>query len=404
MKKILSIILTITMLLTVSVASVSAATAIDGGEGTSSTGKTDGDYTLGVGADYTAGIETAATVISVDIAWESMEFTYTAGSIGTWDATNHKYTGATDGGWSDRKSTITVTNHSNTVIKAEFDFVMGTGVTGLKGVFTNDNVIVDSADADTYRVPDPDTGAYPAPKNTTQFGIDPTSDPITEDKSTLGTIIVSIKKVTIASTEKELDEAFDALKTTGGIIMLGADLTLDPYDDNRRVELYANSGTPSSPIIFDLGGHTLAGWVSVLENSYVTIQNGTIRANRSFDSTNAAAIKVEGGGVLVLKGVIITNAGAGAALYLEQGATYAVTMDNCLLDTDSTVSVYAQSELVMTLKNEVVISGQFACNFNTATITLAGGGVYNINSFNFEPENDLTLDPKGNSVHRLLFQ
>lgn len=408
MKKILSIILTLTMLLVISAASVSAATAIDGGESTSSTGRGDGDYTLGVGAEYTPGIETAATVISVDVAWQSMEFTYTAGSVGVWDATNHKYTGGTDGGWSDRKSTITVTNHSNTTIKADFSFTAGTGITGLEGVFTNDYVVVESADSDSYRTPDPGTNTYPAPSAITQFGIDPKSDPITENKSTLGTITVSIRKVITASTEAELDEAFEEFRYTGGMIMLGADLTLDPNDDNRRVEFYDNSGTASSPLIFDLGGHTITGWVSVLGNSYITIQNGTISSKRSFSATSPAAIKVDGGGTLVLKNMTITtnsdNEGAGVALYLGLNNTYTVTIDNSTLDSgtnDPTVFV-SNSTLNMNLKNNVTLSHYIMCDVPKTNITLTGGGTYSIKGISFAPESDLVLDPN-NSDHTGVF-
>ena len=66
---------------------------------------------------YQAGAA-AAEVISVDLVWENMDFTYTAPSKGEWNAADHKYENADEGGWAWNGATekktapvITLTNH-----------------------------------------------------------------------------------------------------------------------------------------------------------------------------------------------------------------------------------------------------------------------------------------------------
>ena len=44
--------------------------------------------------------ESSATIYSVDIVWESMEFTYTAASEGTWNPSTHTFIGVEGASWS----------------------------------------------------------------------------------------------------------------------------------------------------------------------------------------------------------------------------------------------------------------------------------------------------------------
>lgn len=58
-------------------------------------------------------------IISVDIGWNEMSFTYKGASELVWDATNHQYVGeATEAGWAASDATITITNHSNSILQA----------------------------------------------------------------------------------------------------------------------------------------------------------------------------------------------------------------------------------------------------------------------------------------------
>lgn len=75
------------------------------------------------------------TIYSVDIVWESMEFTYTAASEGTWDPETHDYTNKQDASWSFANNKITVTNHSNTAINATFSYAPDTSFNAVNGTF-----------------------------------------------------------------------------------------------------------------------------------------------------------------------------------------------------------------------------------------------------------------------------
>ena len=150
-----------------------------------STGNGKGKYNIEISGTYTPG--TADEIISVDVAWEAMDFTYTGASQGTWNPVTHTYEGATEGGWSNNTPAITVTNHSNVAVNATLSFTAN--VTGVVDTFTevsgteNDNIL-ELATAEGTEVEN-------APKATAKFGISGAA--IDADK-TLGTITVAIAK------------------------------------------------------------------------------------------------------------------------------------------------------------------------------------------------------------------
>ena len=151
-----------------------------------STGNGKGKYNIEISGTYTPGAA-ADEIISADIAWDAMDFTYTGASQGTWNPANHTYEGATEGGWSNNTPAITVTNHSNVAVNATLGFTAN--VTGVVGTFTeasgteNDNVL-ELATAEGTEVAN-------APTATANFGISGAA--IDADK-TLGTITVTIAK------------------------------------------------------------------------------------------------------------------------------------------------------------------------------------------------------------------
>ena len=150
-----------------------------------STGNGKGKYNIEISGTYTPG--TADEIISVDVAWEAMDFTYTGASQGTWNPVTHAYEGAIDGGWSDNTPAITVTNHSNVAVNATLSFTAN--VTGVVGTFTevsgteNDNIL-ELATAEGTEVAN-------APTATANFGISGAA--IDADKAR-GTITVTIAK------------------------------------------------------------------------------------------------------------------------------------------------------------------------------------------------------------------
>ena len=174
MKKLLSVILALVMALSLSVTAFAATN--DGTQDTEIT--VNGTYTPGTTADE---------IISADIAWDAMDFTYTGASQGTWNPVTHAYEGAIEGGWSNNTPAITVTNHSNVAVNATLGFTAN--VTGVVGTFTeesgteNDNILeLATAEGTTLEN---------APTATANFGISGAA--IDADKA-LGTITVTIAK------------------------------------------------------------------------------------------------------------------------------------------------------------------------------------------------------------------
>ena len=129
MKKLFTILLAVAMLASMSVTAFAAEDTVttDGGS-----------KEISVNAKYVDGVSTP-DVISADIEWGAMEFTYSVGGTKVWDAQTHQYT-VTDatGGWSENGNTVKVTNHSNVDVKTTFTYAAESGNT-LTGAFTYDN-------------------------------------------------------------------------------------------------------------------------------------------------------------------------------------------------------------------------------------------------------------------------
>lgn len=162
--------------------------------GSSASGKGAGKYTLEIVGLYTPGAN-VGDVISVDVVWDAMNFTYTAGTLGTWSPENHSYSGGTEGGWSTDKAGITVTNHSNVGIDATMSFAAtASGVNGTfytKGEGDTYTAITSAADQKLNLATAVGTAKENAPAGTLYFGV--SGDAISKNTE-LGNITVTIEK------------------------------------------------------------------------------------------------------------------------------------------------------------------------------------------------------------------
>lgn len=294
-----------------------------------STGNGKGKYNIEISGTYTPGA-VADEIISADIAWDAMDFTYTGASQGTWNPVTHTYEGATEGGWSNNTPAITVTNHSNVAVNATLGFTAN--VTGVVGTFTeasgteNDNVL-ELATAEGTEVAN-------APTATANFGISGAA--IDADK-TLGTITVTIAKAgsagggetaTVVTTFAELQDAVN-----NGNIVLASDVTVEtPYlaitkdvsidfnGNTLRGSIISTGNTGDSPnnlVLRDTnnnGGYSIYSEIYEIENGHgqaaaiiaslttVTIESGkytndnaVILCQQYASNPNAVGVMINGG-------------------------------------------------------------------------------------------------------------
>jgi hypothetical protein len=147
-----------------------------------------GSATINVKGKLGATPEAPEEIVSVDVTWGAMEFTYTPADPGTWDPENHRYTDTADASWSASGNDITVTNHSNVGVTATFDFEMDEDL-AIKGKFSNtSNEEITSVSLDSAEGKDVEA----APSATVYFQVE--SGEIQEDTDSLGTIAVTIAK------------------------------------------------------------------------------------------------------------------------------------------------------------------------------------------------------------------
>lgn len=212
------------------------------------------DTTADVQGKYKAGAESPVT-ISADITWEDLTFDYAEGEK-TWNPETHQFDQA-DGKWASDTKAITVTNHSNVGIMANFDFA--TAVDGLNGSFTKTARVLDSAEG---------TEPSNAPKGETAFSV--SGSGIDADKS-LGKITVTVTGDTTqyVSTAEE----YVAAIAKGGKVKLTDD-----------IENLSWNFSFAPDVVIDLNGHELSAYFSNFKN--LTLKNGTVRldSNPIFNS------------------------------------------------------------------------------------------------------------------------
>ena len=323
-----------------------------------STGNGKGKYNIEISGTYTPGAA-ADEIISADIAWDAMDFTYTGASQGTWNPANHTYEGATEGGWSNNTPAITVTNHSNVAVNATLGFTAN--VTGVVGTFTeasgteNDNIL-NLATAEGTEVAN-------APTATANFGI---SGAAIDANKALGTITVTIAKTgsaeggetaTVVTTFAELQAAVN----NGGTVKLGGDITLE---DSLYIEA-------ASPLLLDLNGHTITG---TDKSVYLMSGTCTIRGG-SITVTGESAVLNDGGTLTIDQ---CTFSAGLCALYNGSGNT--TVKNSTLIRDDSNNSVVFVDKGTVPLEGTVDLTGTILENSgNGGKVTVLAG------TYNFDP-------------------
>jgi hypothetical protein len=138
-----------------------------------------------VRASYEAGAQNR-TVISVDISWDQMFFTYKGASESVWDPQKHQYVGGdTKSGWAPGDAAITITNHSNTIIQANIGYTPEAAYGGIRMHFTDPAPYVGSACTSLTEAGTPCTVTiYAVPDGELPAG--------TEDHTRIGTITVKV--------------------------------------------------------------------------------------------------------------------------------------------------------------------------------------------------------------------
>ncbi len=337
MKKIFATLLAVAMLASVSVTAFAATN--DGTQDTEIT--VNGSFVSGTAADEK---------ISVDIAWDAMDFTYSAPSEGAWDPATHTYVGATEGGWSDNTPAITVTNHSNVAVNATLGFTAD--VTGVIGTFTeasgteNDSVL-ELATAEGTEVAN-------APTATANFGI---SGAAIDADQKLGTITVTIAKAVENATVVTTFDALRAAVNNGGTVKLGGDIMLEDL-------LYIDTDTP---LILDLNGHTITGSSKGIIHSSGTC---TIRGG-SIIVTDASAVDNNNGNLTIDRCTLSST--DDCPLYNGYGET--TVKDSKLFRNEDWYVVFCNTGTI-SLEGTVNLSG--TTNIYGNVVTLAG-------TYNFDP-------------------
>ena len=135
MKKLISLVLALALVLSLGMTAFAANVDTDGG-----TASTE------VVANYSAGTA-GGTVFSVDIEWSGMSFTYNGKSEPVWDPITHTYSGANnEEGWAESNALITITNHSNAFIEAVPSYRKASGYESVSMTFSTSKCYVGSAD------------------------------------------------------------------------------------------------------------------------------------------------------------------------------------------------------------------------------------------------------------------
>lgn len=315
MKKFVSALIAAAMVATMSVATLAAtpSTPIT----SPSTGNGEGNYGIGVTGNYTPGSTGNAAVISADIAWDDMTFTYKDYTVGKWDPSTHTYGDTDFGGWKSEAKAITITNHSNIQIKASASFESASDHNAVGGFFRDsymtaeggEFVETDALDTVSVTLMSAFGTTYDtAPTEKIHFTLK-TSTSRPSSAGSLGTITVLIKTAdTFASTKEELIAAAE----NGGRISLSANIDMG----TDTLTLTENTTIDFRNFYITGSGNST---ISIGQNAEISLQYGTVK------NTNGSGCAVYNAGILDAYDVSISNTNSGTAVKTENTAK----INNC---------------------------------------------------------------------------
>lgn len=243
MKKLISLILALVMVMglaTTAFAEEAGSKTLNEKNGTSYDIKVEGKY-----------IEKLLSkeIISVDVEWDAMNFTYAATQQGTWQPDSHTYSNATEkAAWvGDTTSDIKVTNHSNVDVTANFSFKAD--ITTVTGSFTEATSASPASDGDDDDLSDIDEGSAEAQPLSVDLKAGVLNGYTTADNKTvtftiggsladtyttntkLGTITVSVEKKAASSGSEDNTE--DGEKTVTALnLKWGTEIWYNYYEDH----------------------------------------------------------------------------------------------------------------------------------------------------------------------------
>lgn len=146
-------------------------------------------YNKDVRVSYEA--EETQEIVSVEVNWGEMKFTYSPVAKGTWNPTNHEYENRQEAKWSCSGNDITVTSHSNVPLTATLKYTYADGFDGITGKFVNaqnaefTNNTMDIPTAEGTEVGNP-------PTVTAYLILDGVLDKNTDNDSVSGTVTITI--------------------------------------------------------------------------------------------------------------------------------------------------------------------------------------------------------------------
>lgn len=350
-------------------------------ETTAALGKTEEDQSISVSADFVPA--KVQDVISVDVVWGDLTFTYQEGDKGDWDPEDHVYVGGESGTWSANKPEITLRNHSNVHVLAEFAFASADGVGAVGTFYQKQPSVTDEGYTYTALKTDEQsltlksavgTDKTEPPTGAVCFGI--TGGMVTKDQ-TIGTITVTVKKDsrTLVYSAEALVAEIEKIKT-GGTVVLGCDIDLGEI--GRGFYPFANIGSAEAPFVLDLGGNTLIGGIYVSGNSNVIIQNGTLDERRINETVYVDSPSPSRAELLLDHVTVLTE----DFVALSQFYGTVTVKDSALYGSNNAGITVRNNGGSLTLEGKVTVQAWILADwfdYPDSLITLKTGGTYSIN-------------------------